>query len=88
MKNKATLSRLKTLIWVSVVFILASGTFAHAQPNYEDFLEGHNEAHKNCSNRTLFGAYEIQIEGTALDLNIVLRTLVLAHFNGAGQFSE
>ena len=37
-----------------------------------------------CSNRSLFGDYGVLIEGTRLPENIVLRTLVMGHFDGRG----
>ena len=88
MKNKPTLGRLKTLVRISAVFILAHSAFALAQHTYPDFSEGHNEGHKNCSNRTLLGDYGIQLEGTILGPNLPLRTLVLARFNGEGLVTE
>ena len=39
---------------------------------------------KGCSNRTLFGDYGGQIEGTILGPNLLLRTLVMFHFDGEG----
>jgi hypothetical protein len=39
---------------------------------------------KGCSNRTLFGDYGAQIEGTILGPNLALRTLVMFHFDGEG----
>lgn len=37
-----------------------------------------------CSNRSLFGDYGMLIEGTRLPENIVIRTLVMDHFDGKG----
>ena len=41
----------------------------------------------NCSDRTLFGDYGVQIEGTLLPLNWPIRTLAMVHFNGDGTFT-
>lgn len=38
----------------------------------------------SCSNRTLFGDYGTQIEGTLLGPGWPLRTLAMIHFNGDG----
>jgi hypothetical protein len=38
----------------------------------------------NCSNRTLFGDYGTEIEGTLLGPGWQLRTLAMVHFNGEG----
>jgi hypothetical protein len=43
--------------------------------------------HKACSNRTIFGNYGFQIEGTILGPNLPLRTLSLEHFNGVGSLT-
>jgi len=43
--------------------------------------------HKVCSNRTIFGNYGFQIEGTILGPNLPLRTLSLEHFNGVGSLT-
>ena len=70
-------------------FILASGPLALAQSNYSRIPESHGyEGHKGCSDRTLLGDYGFQIEGTILGPNLTLRTLVLAHFDGAGGITE
>jgi hypothetical protein len=37
----------------------------------------------SCSNRTLFGDYGMEIEGIILGLNLPLRTVSMAHFDGA-----
>ena len=39
---------------------------------------------RRCSNRTLSGDYGVQIEGTILGPNLPLRTVSMAHFDGAG----
>jgi hypothetical protein len=40
-----------------------------------------------CSNRTIFGNYGFQIEGTILGPNLPLRTLALQHFDGVGSLT-
>ncbi len=37
-----------------------------------------------CSNRSLFGDYGMQVEGTFLSTNWPLRTIVIVHFDGRG----
>jgi hypothetical protein len=37
-----------------------------------------------CSNRSLFGDYGMQVEGTFLSSNWLLRTIVMVHFDGRG----
>jgi len=37
-----------------------------------------------CSNRSLFGDYGMQVEGTFLGPNWPLRTIVMVHFDGRG----
>ena len=37
-----------------------------------------------CSNRSLFGDYGMQVEGTFLGSNWLLRTIVMVHFDGRG----
>jgi hypothetical protein len=41
-----------------------------------------------CSNRTIAGDYGVQIEGTILGPNLTLRTLVMEHFDGAGNLTS
>ena|SRR5664279_1057363 len=41
-----------------------------------------------CSNRTLFGDYGMQIEGTFLGPNWPLRTASLVHFDGRGNMTS
>jgi hypothetical protein len=41
-----------------------------------------------CSNRTLFGDYGMQIEGTFLAPNWALRTAAMVHFDGRGNMSS
>ncbi len=37
-----------------------------------------------CSNRSLFGDYGMQVEGSFLGPNLPLRTIVMVHFDGRG----
>ena len=37
-----------------------------------------------CSNRSLFGDYGMQVEGSFLGPNLPLRTIVMVHFDGTG----
>jgi hypothetical protein len=41
-----------------------------------------------CSNRTLFGDYGMQIEGTFLAPNWPLRTAAMVHFDGRGNMTS
>ena len=68
---------------LAVGSMLAAGTLVPAQSN----SSANSDTHGKCSSRTLFGAYGMQIEGTILGPNIILRTLVLAQFDGKGQLS-
>ena len=63
--------------------MMTSVTLAVAQAKPSEASEGH----KGCSNRTIFGNYGFQIEGTILGPNLPLRTLSLEHFNGAGSLT-
>ncbi len=42
----------------------------------------------SCSNRTLFGDYGMQIEGTFLAPNWPLRTTAMVHFDGRGNMTS
>ena len=42
----------------------------------------------SCSNRTLFGDYGMQIEGTFLAPNWPLRTVAMVHFDGRGNMTS
>jgi hypothetical protein len=42
----------------------------------------------SCSNRTLFGDYGMQIEGTFLAPNWPLRTAAMVHFDGRGNMTS
>lgn len=85
-------SMILTLVLI-VCFASTPGNFARAQSNFStDF-----EVHRGCSNRTLFGDYGFQIEGTILGHpgstgstvgpDSPLRTLVLTHFHGNGNLT-
>lgn len=90
MKRNSTSNNSRILTHVLIAcFALASGASAFAQGNSEsDAHEGASETHKQvCSNRTLFGEYGTQIEGTILGPNLSLRTLTLVHYNGSGEFT-
>ena len=63
--------------------MMTSVTLAVAQSNSSEASAGH----KVCSNRTIFGNYGFQIEGTILGPNLPLRTLSLEHFNGVGSLT-
>ncbi len=76
MKNKS-MSRISIVIGILCV-VLALGASAGAQPG------AGKRGHENCSNRTLFGDYGALIEGTILGLDLPLRTLMMAHFDGEG----
>ena len=68
---------------IAIVYVvLALGASAVAQPGTG------KRGHENCSNRTLFGDYGGQIEGTILGPNLPLRTLIMAHFDGEGNLTE
>ena len=69
---------------LAVGSILAAGTLVPAQSKSPSAFN----THERCSNRTLQGAYGMQIEGGILGPNLPLRTLVLAKFDGRGQISE
>ena len=85
MKQSST--RNNRLIIVRVLALcltLASVSLAVAQSNDSAQTGGR----KACSNRTIAGDYGVQIEGTILGPNLPLRTLVMEHFDGAGNFTS
>ena len=43
---------------------------------------------RTCSNKTLSGDYGMLVEGIILGLNLQLRTVSMAHFDGAGNLAE
>jgi hypothetical protein len=66
---------------VTICAVLAFGVSADAQQATSPQESG------NCSNRTLFGDYGVQIEGTLLAPNWTIRTLAMIHFNGDETFT-
>jgi hypothetical protein len=83
MKNKS-ISRILMVVTLMVVIpmtivgvALSLGTSAAAQ----------SEASEGCSNRTLFGNYGTQVEGTILGPNLPLRGLFMARYDGAGNLT-
>ena len=85
MKRDWTSTLLKTAIRsLTLTFALTSCQLATAQSE----ASGAHRWHKPCSNRTLFGDYGTKLEGTILGPNLTLRTLVLAHFDGAGNMTS
>jgi hypothetical protein len=68
---------------LTLSLMMTSLTLAVAQSNPSEASVGH----KVCSNRTIFGNYGFQIEGTILGPNLPLRTLSLEHFNGVGSLT-
>lgn len=85
MKTRVTLKILMVLTPALIVCaILALRASPAAQPDRErpaSEVEG-------CSDRTLFGDYGTQVEGTILGPNLALRTLVLVHFDGKGSLTD
>jgi hypothetical protein len=81
MKRKS-MSRISTVVRSITItiacIVLVLGASAVAQ------VAGGKPGRKSCSNRTLFGDYGAQIEGTILGPNLTLRTLVMFHFDGEG----
>ena len=63
--------------------MMTSVTLAVAQSNPSEA----SVSRKVCSNRTIFGNYGFQIEGTILGPNLPLRTLSLEHFDGVGNLT-
>jgi len=89
MKHKSTATNsIFTSRILFACFVLASSTFAIAQSTSEGpEVRGDSEGRKyTCSNRTLSGTYGTQIEGD-LSSGLPLRTLTLAHYDGAGKLS-
>lgn len=63
-----------------VCVVLALGASAVAQ-------QAAAESGGRCSNRTLFGDYGMQVEGTLLAPNWPLRTVVKVHFDGSANLT-
>jgi hypothetical protein len=87
MKNKS-ISRILMVVTLMVVIpmtivcvVLTLGTSAVAQSGAGGPGSG------GCSNRTLFGNYGSQIEGTILGPNLPLRGLFMAHYDGEGNLT-
>ena len=77
MKNKWMSDRSAvSLLRMIVCVVLALGASAVA------------EGPESCSNRTLFGDYGMQIEGTFLAPNWPLRTVAMVHFDGRGNMTS
>ena len=66
---------------VTLCAVLVIAVSVHAQQATQP------EQHGLCSDRTLFGDYGVQIEGTILGPNWTLRTLAMIHFNGDETFT-
>src|SRR5438093_10461121 len=87
MKNKLTgkiLMVVALMAATSMVIIcieLTLGTSAVAQSGARGPGSG------SCSNRTLFGNYGTQIEGTILGPNLPLRGVFMAHYDGEGNLT-
>ena len=85
MKQSSTRNnRLLIARFLTLCLTLAPVSLAVAQSNDS----AQNRWHKVCSNRTIAGDYGVQIEGTILDLNLTLRTLLMVHFDEAGTFTS
>lgn len=69
----------KLWIFCAVLAISSCATTARANDRKEP---------KSCSNRTLFGDYGTQIEGTILGPNLPLRTVTMAHYDGDGNVTS
>jgi hypothetical protein len=76
MREKTTVLWLLTMSVVLTFDVSAMGQQAAAR-----------QGNAGCTNQTLFGDYGVQIEGTLLAPNWPLRTLVMAHFDGNGNFT-
>ena len=77
--NRLIIARVLTLC-----LTLASVSLTVAQSNYS----AQTGRLKACSDRTITGDYGVQIEGTILGPNLPLRTLVMEHFDGAGNLTS
>jgi len=80
MQRKSVLRILMVAIAMMVCFVLA-GASAMAQSDT-------HLGDRRCSNRTLFGDYASQIEGTILGPNLPIRGLAMAHFDGKGNITQ
>lgn len=70
-------------LWKAVTFcaLLVCSSFGAAEENERRDTRG-------CSNRTLYGDYGTQIEGTVLGPNVSLRTVTMGHYDGAGNVTS
>ena len=75
MKN----TRMSNLLTVSLPMVIVSVVLALGA---SAIAEGPGTG--PCSNRSLFGDYGMQVEGTFLAQNVPLRTIVMVHFDGRG----
>jgi hypothetical protein len=81
MKNNKWMPNVLTVSLPTMIVCLAlalSGRSAVAEEHDTGF----------CSNRTLFGDYGMQIEGTFLAPNWPLRTAAMVHFDGRGNMTS
>jgi hypothetical protein len=81
MQRKSVLRILMVAIAMIVCFVLA-GASAMAQSDTA------HSGDRPCSNRTLFGDYGSQIEGTVLGPNLPFRGLAMGHFDGKGNITQ
>src|SRR6266849_9588874 len=81
MQRKSVLRILMVTIAMIVCFVLA-GASAMAQSDTA------HSGDRRCSNRTLFGDYGSQIEGTILGPNLPFRGLAMARFDGKGNITQ
>jgi hypothetical protein len=76
MQRKSVLRILMAAISIMIVCFVLAGASAMAQSD------------RRCSNRTLFGDYGSQIEGTILGPNLPFRGLAMGHFDGKGNITQ
>jgi hypothetical protein len=81
MQRKSILRILTVATAMIVCFVLA-GASALAQSDTA------HSGDRRCSNRTLFGDYGSQIEGTVLGPNLPFRGLAMGHFDGKGNITQ
>jgi hypothetical protein len=81
MQRKSILRILMVATAMIVCFVLADAS-ALAQSDTT------HSGDRRCSNRTLFGDYGSQIEGTVLGPNLPFRGLAMAHFDGKGNITQ
>jgi hypothetical protein len=84
MKATQHLRKSKTALkMLAVSALLTAGSFSAAQANSSVAPD----THKKCSSKSIRGTYGFQIEGSVPELNLILRTLSLAQFDGVNQLS-